>query len=212
MYIKLHYAARLHQPEQADTLALEVEDICRSNGWPCQIWEKDWSKPASLSGGLDDGVIRVEGHAPLRGITFKPHPECETVWLTFTPDGTLHSLFSLMDPEWTVVGGARPWNRVKTGFDGTKTHVMLCNLFRFLHGKYFEELLISDASDFWEHRDEERFEAWMAKIQQEEASLEEEIQALESATDLSEEQRTEALYTLIRQFGERNRPDKEQER
>ena len=24
MYIKLHYAARLHQPEQADTLALEA--------------------------------------------------------------------------------------------------------------------------------------------------------------------------------------------
>ncbi len=48
MYIKLRYAAKLRQPELADDLALEVADICQTNGWPCHIWAEDWSQPASL--------------------------------------------------------------------------------------------------------------------------------------------------------------------
>lgn len=204
-YIKLRYRGRLRRPADAETLADEAEDICRSNGWKCYRWERDWSKPASVRLSMGDGAISVEGHAPLRGISFSP-PDCETVWLTFTPDGVLHSLMSLSDPSWTSNTGGHPWQRVKTGFDGAHTHLLLCRLFIYLQEKYFAEFDCEDESGYWQHRDDARLEAFMHNLQADWAQLTEELAALDADGSISTEKRREIFHDLLRQFGERHRP------
>jgi hypothetical protein len=49
MYIKLRYRARLAHPAQVYELISEVEDICRSHGWPHRVWDRDWTQPADVS-------------------------------------------------------------------------------------------------------------------------------------------------------------------
>jgi len=204
-YIKLRYRGRLRHPAEVERLADEVEDICRSNGWNYHRWENDWSKPASVRLSMTDGVLMVEGHAPLRGVSFNP-PDCETVWLTFTPDGVLHSLLSLNDPSWTSDIGGHAWQRVKTGADGARMHLLLCGLFIYLHEKYFAEFDCQDESGYWQHRDAARLEAFMDNIQEDWRQLNEELLALQNDEDLAPEKKREIFYDLMRQFGERHKP------
>lgn len=209
MYIKLRYRARLADPTLAATLAAEVADICDSNGWQYRIWEEDWSKPNTLGMALEDGELHAEGHAPLRGISFSPHPECETVWLTFTPDGILNSLFTLSEPTFTADDAAYPWNRVKTGFDGAKTHLAICNLFRFLEKKYFADLEILDETGYWGHGDAARLETWMDELNRDSKMLDEELAALLTDETIDPKKRKDIMYKLFRQYGERNPPDQD---
>lgn len=203
MYLKLRYRARLSDPALADVLADEVEDICQSNGWKYHRWQEDWALPNTLRLENADGALHFEGHAPLRGIAFMPHPECESVWLTFTPDGTLQSLFTMNDPSFTGEDTEYPWNRVKTGFDGPVTHLAICKLFRFLEKKYFADLQIQDESGYWQHGDQPRFESWMQQFTQDARMLEEELDALHADNSLAPEQKKEIMYRLFRQFGKR---------
>lgn len=124
MYIKLRYRARLAQPAQIHELISEVEDICQSHGWPYRVWGEDWQQPADVSGEFADGAINFKGHAPLKGVTFQIG-DSETVWLTFQADGVLQSLMTLAEPTFTADDEYFPWQRVKTGLDGGKTHLAL---------------------------------------------------------------------------------------
>ena len=198
MYIKLRYRARLTDPVQVEALSEEVEDICRSNGWKYHRWEEDWALPNTLRLGNTDGALHFEGHAPLRGVAFTPHPDCESVWLTFTPDGQLQSLFTLQDPTFTAEDAGYPWNRVKTGFDGAKTHLAICKLFRFLEKKYFADLQVMDESGY---------EKWMEEFSQDSRMLEEELAALRADTSLDPVKKKEIMFSLFRQFGQKMRPD-----
>jgi hypothetical protein len=119
MYIKLRYRARLAQPAQVYELIPEVEDICRSHGWPYRVWDEDWRQPAKVSGEFADGALHFEGHAPLKGVTFQIG-DSETVWLTFQADGVLQSLMTLTEPTFTADDADSPWQRVKTGGMGAR--------------------------------------------------------------------------------------------
>ncbi len=207
-YLKLRYRGRLRNPEEVELLADEVEDICRSRNWKYHRWEEDWSKPATVKVHFEDGVATTEGHAPLRGVTLKPHPECETVWLTFTPDGILQTLFTLNDPAWTADDAAYPWSRVKTGFDGAVTHRAICQLFFYLEGKYFADFNCLDESGYWRHRDDARLEAFMTSTIEGHTQLQSELEALEADESLDPSVKHKIFYDLMKAYGERHKPDR----
>ena len=50
-----------------------------------------------------------------------------------------------------------PWQRVKTGYDGAKSHIEMCKLFRYLEGKYFEVFEVLDESGYWKSGDDAEF-------------------------------------------------------
>lgn len=198
--IKLRYHGRLTHPKDAEELANEVEDICRTNGWRYNRWDEDWSKANSVKMAISEGVIVVRGHAPLRGITFSPHNDSETVWLTFTPDGVLNSLFTLADRNWTSSEGGHAWHRVQTGFDGAKTHLLICNLFGYLQKKYFLDFDCDDESGFWKHKDEDRLEKFMFDLGEKIAQMEEELEALESDDSISQEDKNKIYKDILKQY------------
>jgi hypothetical protein len=202
IYIKLRYRGRLRDAATVQQLIHETEDICRTNSWPCHVWDEDWSKPASITQACTGEALEFMGHAPLKGLTFSIGAS-ETVWLTFQPDGTLQSLLTLADPTFTADDVEFPWQRVKTGYDGAVTHLALCKLFRYLAGKYFEVFEVRDESGYWDHGDEARFTAWMGELIQSHQQLDDELAAVEADETLSPKQKKEAFYRLLNAFGEK---------
>ena len=203
MYIKLRYRARLAQPDQVYELIPEVEDICRSHGWPYRVWDEDWHQPAKVSGEFADGALHFEGHAPLKGVTFQIG-DSETVWLTFQADGALQSLMTLAEPTFTADDADFPWQRVKTGADGGKTHLALCKLFRYLADKYCAAFDVLDESGYWDKGgDDAHFLAWMEAFLLASQQLDAELAALSSNDTLSQEEHRAAMYRLMQDFVQR---------
>ena len=176
MHLKIRYRGKLLHPDRVTPLREEVEDICRSNGWEYHLWTEDWSKPNTLI--MAEG--KFEGHAPLQGIGFNPGAQMETVWLTFTPDGMINSLFSLINPLFTGNDAAYPWNRVKTSFGDARGHAGICNLFRYVAGKYFADFQVLEETGYWIHGDYARLEKFMDQAAREYSQLEEEIDAVQA--------------------------------
>ncbi|MCB0636846.1 MAG: hypothetical protein KDC54_09535, partial [Lewinella sp.] len=157
MGVTLHYRGRLRAPELVRELTEEVQDICKTNGWSYRLHELEMDE------GIDPKVIHyVSGKQatsiPLRGIHFQPHPESESVMLTFTPDGRLLPIVSVL------AGTAYPtlddmfWAHTKTQFASAETHAVLCKLLRYLADKYFSEWEVLDEAQYWETGDLEKLQ------------------------------------------------------
>ncbi len=206
MHLKLRYRGRLKSPADVPQLIREVEDICRSNGWDYQIWDEDWSLPASVSVEITGQNLNFKGHAPLKGITLSIG-KSEIVWLTFQPDGMLQSLFTLANPTFTAESEDFPWQRVKTGDDGPKDHLAICKLFHYLAGSYFEVFEVRDESGYWKHGDDARFIAWFESLALALEQLEQELALVKADESLSAAQKREAAYRLIKSYGAQFRID-----
>jgi hypothetical protein len=202
--IKLRYRGRLHNPAEVHVLIHETEDICRTNGWSYDIWDEDWAQPASLRMESGEGSVNFEGHAPLKGISFSVG-QSESVWLTFTPDGVLHSLMTLVNPDFTGDDVDMPWDRVKTGFDGAKTHLEICKLFRYLAGRYFEVFEVRDESGYWAHGDDARFTEWLSETSRSFQQFQEELAALSEDGSLSPSEHRKRMRSILDEFGEKFR-------
>ena len=203
-YIKIRYRGRLKSPSDVQQLITETEDICQSNGWTSKIWEEDWDEPQTVDLNASSQGMSFEGHAPLKGISFSIG-ESEGIWLTFTPDGMLQSLFTLVNPTFFGNDEAFPWQRVKTGFDGPKSHIEMCKLFRYLESKYFEVFEVLDESGYWEERNDAKFTKWMNGLIRDDKILEEEMAAIKENTLLSKDQKYERTMQLIKDYGEKYR-------
>jgi len=110
-YIKIRYRGRLKHPNDVHKLTTETADICQSNGWTHKIWEEDWDIPQTVHLNAAAPGMSFEGHAPLKGISFSIG-KSETIWLTFTPDGLLQSLMTLVQPDFFLNDEKFPWQRV----------------------------------------------------------------------------------------------------
>lgn len=205
--IKLHYRGRLQDPAIVPALIQEAEDICRTNGWQYHCWDEDWSQPSQLSTTISEGVLHFDGHAPLKGISFGVG-QSETVWLTFTADGILHSLMTLVQPDFTGDDVDIPWERVKTGFDGAATHLAICKLFRYLAGKYFEVFEVRDESGYWSHGDDARFTDWLSETRRSFQQFMDELERLYADESLSPEAHREQMRRLADAFREKLRAEK----
>ncbi len=127
------------------------------------------------------------------------------MWLTFTPDGVLHSLMTLAEPEFTDDDIDLPWERVKTGFDGAKTHLEICKLFRYLAGRYFEVFEVTDESGYWAHGDDARFTEFITEAGRSFRQFEEELEALEEDDSLSLWEYTNRVKQLLDGYGDKFR-------
>ncbi|MBK8565253.1 MAG: hypothetical protein IPN76_18400 [Saprospiraceae bacterium] len=201
---KLRYRGRLRTPAEVHALIHETEDICRTNGWKYHLWDKDWAKPASLHMEASDKGLNFKGHAPLKGINFSVG-QSESVWLTFTPDGILHSLMTLAEPDFTGDDVDMPWERVKTCYDGPATHLALCKLFRYLADKYFDVFEVMDESGYWAHGDDARFTNWLEDIVRSFQQFQAELDALAEDDSLSPSEHRKRMRQLLDGYGDKFR-------
>ena len=125
MGLSIHYSGTIKDTGQISLLTEEVLDVCTVFDWHYQL--------------IDD--------KNLTGISFTP-PGCETLCLTFLPDGQLASwMLLLYDLEPTVIS-------VKTQFAGMDVHKTVIKLLQYLSAKYFSLFDLQDEGGYWQTGDE----------------------------------------------------------
>jgi len=161
MGVSLHYRGKLDDKTQLPSLCDEVGDIASSMGWPSRVLDDDWSIPVDaelLSGGI------IEGNLGLKGILITPHPQSESLILTFDRDGQLRAPMTVL---LLLDGTLKPetaWISMKTQFAGPDTHVWVIGLLKYLKKRYISDLEVSDESEYWDTGDRQVLEDQMAFI------------------------------------------------
>jgi len=132
MGVTIHYRGRLNHSEDIPTITAELEDICQSAEWTYRIYDDSNQELRKL---------------PFRGIVFKPHPDCEDVWMLFRDDGCFFSPFA---GEQALYKDEVSWAFTKTQFAGMDVHIALCRLFKYLANKWFSSFEVNDEGGYWE--------------------------------------------------------------
>ena len=159
MGVTIHYRGKLKSPSLIEPLMQEVADICQSKNWKYNLFngKKDFDEllksPEEADeweeANPDEQAIKasIDTDIDLRGISFHPHPESESVILTFNNEGELKSLIAmLLLPEYTNMHGLL---FTKTQFAGIETHVEIIHLLIYLKKKYFKNLKIIDEGGYY---------------------------------------------------------------
>ena len=175
MGLSIHYSSRIRKYEMIEDLTEEVIDVCRVMDWDYHLF--------------DDKRVK--------GICFNA-PECEPVFLTFSPQGELCSPILL---QYDI----HPATQIstKTQYAGMSVHRSIIKLFRHLEEKFFSKFEMMDESGYWETNDEkimeEQFERYNTLMGMVSAALSE----FEKVEGESSEAMTDRLEQFLRQrFGE----------
>ena len=83
MGVTIHYRGQLADVGKLDILCDELVQIAEKMDWSYNRLDENWSKPAGVRLEHDGRGARIVGHLGLKGISFKPHPQCESVPLFF---------------------------------------------------------------------------------------------------------------------------------
>ncbi|MBL7814113.1 MAG: hypothetical protein JNL70_03830 [Saprospiraceae bacterium] len=166
MGVTIHYRGKLKSPELIPDIVHEVEEICLSNNWSFRLINDPSEGQKVVARGdifVSESIepefgFDIDEHLDkLRGITFEPHKESETVTFLFDTEGVMHSLF----PDF-FSKAKYPWSFVKTQYAGVETHIRIINLMRYLKKKYFSKFEIRDEGGYYPYGNEaelqERFD------------------------------------------------------
>ncbi len=154
MGVSIHYRGALTDKRAVSQFIEEVEDIARTMQWPYTVLDEDWAHPPTAEvESREGGAIFLEGHAGLKGISFEPHPRCESVSLFFNASGVITSPLHVALSASEGYPAQAQWLSVKTQFAGPDTHVAVVKLLRYLQGRYLHELEVSDEGGYWETGD-----------------------------------------------------------
>lgn len=141
MGITIHYSGRLDDLRVLPQLLAEARHFCFQRRW--RYLDVD----DRIIGKLEDGMPVDD---VMRGIVIKPHPNSESVYLTFNQDGELCFYMPHAAP------GHFGQNKLlftKTQFAPLDVHISICELFTLLRDKYFPTLQVVDEGEYWETRD-----------------------------------------------------------
>lgn len=166
MGVTIHYRGKLKSTDLIATLIEEVEEICLTNDWNYQIHENNTGvetesipETTFLSDDYDpDFGFENIGHSTgLRGISFEPHEESESVSFLFDTEGVLRSIFSNVFRK----KAKYTWCFVKTQFAGVDTHIRIINLMKYLKKKYFKKFEIHDDGGYFPDENIEELQSRM---------------------------------------------------
>ncbi len=178
MSITIHYRGRLRSPKDIPPLIEELEDICKSAGWEYRIFEN--TDPAKQN--------------PFVGITFKAHQNCENIWMTFSPDGTLVFPLSIGVDEIEEPG----WAFTKTQFAGVEVHIAVCTLLKYIAERWFEEFEVTDEGGYYHSLSKENLEQKIGMINEAITALAEGFEGLPLQQGEGLQDRIEKIINALR--------------
>jgi len=153
MGLTIHYHGRIKSQSLIPELVAEVEDICQTMNWAYTLIDRVLEGvPEDYAGLL--GVAPDQGYQA-RGISFQMHEKSERVTLCFGPDGLTLSPMALYRPDLTDWADDMLAHHsfTKTQFAGVECHVAICRLLKYLAGKYFLYLEVTDEGNYYETED-----------------------------------------------------------
>lgn len=178
MGITIHYRGRLSNTNKIGRFVDELTDIAEIMKWPYSLFDDDWAKPVNPQLVLSDGRADIMGNLGLKGISFEPHPECETAWFCFDAEGNLRHPILVILLHKGKLTPEQAWVSTKTHYAPPEVHIILVKLLRYLKKQHLPDLEVRDEAEYWETGDEEL-------LKQKREYLDEKVdlvtQALESA-------------------------------
>jgi hypothetical protein len=141
MGITIHYSGKLDDPRVLPDLLTTARHFCFQRKW------KYFDIDDRIIGKLEDGTPVDD---VMRGVVIQPHPENESVWLTFNQSGELCFYHADSKPSryWKQEG-----NFTKTQFAPIDVHMSICELLHLIRDKYFPGLEVNDEGEYWETGD-----------------------------------------------------------
>lgn len=137
MGVTIHYRGQLDDLARVEEFEDRVLDVVAALGGHATIWRS--------FGQLDPTRI-------VRGLLVQLCPGQETLSLLISPEGQLLNLFEIKEAERGPLAEA-PCCFVKTQFGSLQGHVAVVSLLDALRTEYFSDLVVSDESGYYEHRD-----------------------------------------------------------
>ena len=150
MGVTIHYRGHLTDIGKLEILCDELVQIAEKMDWPYTRLDEDWSQHTDVRLEHDEKGAHIVGHDGLKGVTLKPHPECESM------DFFFNSECKLCDPMGLVLvseGSIKPedaWINVKTQFAGPEIHMWVVGLLKYIKENYIHDLEVSDEGEYWE--------------------------------------------------------------
>lgn len=188
MGLSFHYSGSFRKSASLPEMIDELKDIAEIYNWKYHIFHKQFPHAETDNDGSKNAIY---------GIMFSP-PQCEPVWLCFLGNRRLCSPINL-----ELFGQSEdPKHRsflyilsTKTQYAGTETHMTVINLLKYLSGKYFEGLEVSDEGKYWETGDAEILEATFKRYN---AALNILTSALDRSTKLPNESYVDFLKRILK--------------
>ncbi|MBD3420354.1 MAG: hypothetical protein GF398_09585 [Chitinivibrionales bacterium] len=189
MGITIFYKGKLASTDNIEPLVTEVADICDTLKWPYHTLDEDFDIPFSARIRHTQEGVQIDGHLPIKGISFQSHKDSEYVTLMFDREGYLRMPISLAfdgpdDPNTKQIF-------VKTQYAGVDAHITTVKLLKYLFEKYFGEVDVSDEAEYWEKGDrahtEQKFALLNSILNRMEKVLDEAGDSLTSDSDSTDE-------------------------
>ncbi|MBI5034874.1 MAG: hypothetical protein HZB51_30485 [Chloroflexi bacterium] len=153
MGVTIHYNGKLDDPRALDELLITAKRFCREHNWKFhEIDDRIIGKVERWIPSDDEEIhtqtSRIDDRQ--RGLLINPHPESETVWLTFNQHGELCFYMPESDP-------GHYWESkclfTKTQFAPLEVHMAICDLLHLIKDKHFPSLEVYDEGEYFETGD-----------------------------------------------------------
>lgn len=154
MGITIHYLGKLNNTKQIYKFKDELTDIAKSMNWEWNVLDEDWNKPNTAKLTHHKNRAEITGHLPLKGISFIPHPDSESVSFYFDKKGKLQTLMGMVLANEEKIVRDHAWISVKTQFAPPEVHITIVKLLKYIKKKYISNLKVRDEGEYWETGDE----------------------------------------------------------
>jgi hypothetical protein len=135
MGVTIHYKGKLNSADDINSFCEEMEDIAKSMGWKCSVFD------------FDD-----KSNVPLKGVIIGPHEKSEPLPFMVDKNGFLRNPFML---EFSKDDDEFTWfNHIKTQFAPIEIHIAVVKLLKYIQKKYISNLDVYDEGDYWQTGDE----------------------------------------------------------
>ena len=150
MGVTIRYRGQLADREKINSLCDDLNQVAAKMQWSYNRLDEDWTKPGDARMVRDERGARIEGHLGLKGISLKPHPQCESISFFFDYRGRLCDPVSMVRINDGTLKPEDVWIIVKTQFAGPKMHMWIVGLLKYIQEHYIPDLEVSDEGEYWE--------------------------------------------------------------
>lgn len=200
MGITIHYKGKLNNLEQVCSVIDELKDISEIMAWKYSILDNDWNSQLTAQLLQTDNGVKFTGHLPLKGITIKLHPECESFPVLFDKNGYLQSVSGMVFNPWEVESADSNFLFIKTQYAPPEIHIAIIKLLKYLKDKYISDLNVIDEGSYWESEDKELLIRKISFIKDKMDQVESIISSISNDfTTISENETIELLEKILKE-------------
>lgn len=145
--VKIYYRGKLADMGQIRTISDELIATAERMNWKWISLDEDWEKPSTATVTFETAegfIANIEGHLPLKGVSFMPERAAGPLKFFFDSEGNLRSP---LDMAFITEGRLKPeeaWINTDMHASPPETDLWVASLMRYLKERYIPDLEVYD--------------------------------------------------------------------